>query len=84
MADDFYFVIDGKQYAPTEFTPEYQQAMLEYQVTIPEEQPEAAPEVEDDTEKAPATGDNNTMLPFAVLIAAGSAFLVLRKKSADR
>ena len=42
---------------------------------------EGAYDAEDDVEKAPETGDTNTMIPFAVLIAAGAAAMAWRKKA---
>ena len=80
LADNFYFLIGDQQYAPTEFNPEYNQAVLEYIAKIPADQ-EGAYDAEDDVEKAPETGDTNTMIPFAVLIAAGAAAIAWRKKA---
>lgn len=84
LADNFYFTINEKGYVPTELNPEYNQAVLEYIVEIPADvAAEDEPVVEDEAEKekAPATGDANTMIPLAVLIAAGTAAMALRRRA---
>ena len=50
----------------------------------PADTTETVDEAEDteDTEKAPATGDTTSMLPFAGLIAAAAAMVALKKKNA--
>ncbi len=122
MNEDFYFLIDGKEYEPTELEVEYSTAVVDIVFDISgedgilgesedeeealkkdpgdraedtseqdqgdkaEREPEAEkkaevkPETVDDEKKAPETGDSNTILPFAILIAAGAAMTVLRRR----
>jgi LPXTG-motif cell wall-anchored protein len=63
-------VIDGKTYTPDNLDTTYNTAnvMIQFDIPAADAQGEA-----DDTESAPATGDNNMLMAWAMLAVMGAA-----------
>lgn len=70
LAEDFVFVIDGETYTPDDLDTTYNTAnvMIRFVIPAADAQGEA-----DDTESAPATGDNNMLMAWAMLAVMGAA-----------